>query len=628
MRFNQITNVRMKFKLSVLMLVALAFRVSAQSDRWQQRAKYQMEIDFDAVKHQYKGTQKLVYTNNSPDTLQKVFYHLYLNAFRPGSQMDVRSRSISDPDARVKDRISKLAPSEIGYEKVLSLKQNGKALKYEVVGTILEVTLNEKILPKSNHTFEMEFEAQVPLQIRRTGRANAEGIDYSMAQWYPKMSEYDYEGWHANPYIGREFYGIWGDFDVKITMDAAYTIAGTGYLQNPDKIGHGYSKKNVTHKPGERLTWHFIAPEVHDFMWAADRDYQHDVVKVDDNLDLHFFYQTDTLANVWKQMEPLAVRSFKIMNEQFGRYPYKQYSIIQGGDGGMEYPMATLITGRLNLHALTSVTVHESIHSWFQGILGTNESKYPWMDEGFTTYAQNIVMGELFPAKGDPQRGATTSYRALVKSGAEEPLTTHADHYNTNKAYSIASYNKGAVFLNQLNYIMGKETFQRGMKRYFNEWKFKHPNPTDLKRIMEKESGLELDWFWENFVGTTKTIDYTIREVVANAGKTDVVLERLGQMPMPLDVVVSYKDGTQEDFYIPLEIMRGEKNEKLYAKTTQLADWGWTYPEYSFTIDRNIADVQAIAIDPSQRMADIDPDNNVWPTVSKTTPRFKATKVK
>jgi len=618
----------MKFNLTVLLLVAIAFRVSAQSDRWQQRAKYQMEIDFDAVKHQYKGTQKLVYTNNSPDTLQKVFYHLYLNAFQPGSQMDVRSRSISDPDSRVKDRISKLSPAEIGYEKVLSLKQNGKSLKYEVVGTILEVTLNEKILPKSQHTFEMEFEAQVPLQIRRTGRNNNEGIDYSMAQWYPKMSEYDYEGWHANPYIGREFYGIWGDFDVKITMDAAYTIAGTGYLQNPEKIGHGYSAKNVTHKPGSRLTWHFIAPEVHDFMWAADRDYQHDVVKVDDNLDLHFFYQTDTLANVWKQMEPLAVRSFKTMNEQFGRYPYKQYSVIQGGDGGMEYPMATLITGRLNLHALTSVTVHESIHSWFQGVLATNESKYPWMDEGFTTYAQNIVMSELFPSKGDPQRPATTSYRSLVKSGTEEPLTTHSDHYNTNKAYSIASYNKGAVFLNQLNYIMGREVFQRAMKRYFNEWKFKHPNPTDLKRIMEKESGLELDWFWENFVGTTKTIDYSIREVVANAGKTDIVLERVGQMPMPLDVVVSYKDGTQENFYIPLEIMRGEKNEKLYLKTTQMADWGWTYPEYSFTIERNISDIQTITIDPSQRMADIDHDNNIWPTVPETTPRFKASKVK
>jgi hypothetical protein len=617
----------MRKLLSVFFVAALYnVQVSAQSDRWQQRAKYEMNIDFDAEKHQYKGTQKLVYTNNSPDTLTKVFYHLYLNAFQPGSQMDVRSRTIADPDARVKDRISKLSPSEIGYQKILSLKQNGKALKYEVVGTILEVTLAENILPKSQHTFDMQFEAQVPVQIRRTGRNNSEGIDYSMAQWYPKMSEYDYEGWHSNPYIAREFHGIWGDFDVKITLDASYVVAATGYLQNPDKIGHGYGKKDIKHKAGSKLTWHFIAPEVHDFVWAADPDYKHDVVKVDDKLDLHFFYQGDSLSSVWKEMQPMAVRAFKSMNEKFGRYPYKQYSVIQGGDGGMEYPMATLITGRLTLPALVSVTVHEAIHSWFQMILGTNESKYGWMDEGFTTYAQNIVMAELFPTKLDPQRGSTASYRNLVKSGLEEPLTTHADHYNTNRAYSIASYSKGAVFLNQLGYIIGKDKLESGMKRYYNEWKFKHPNPTDVKRIMEKESGLELDWYWENFVGTTKTIDYGIKEVVSLEGKTEVVIERVGQIPMPLDVVVSYKDGSQENFYIPLEIMRGEKSERLYSKTTLLSDWGWTYPEYTFTIDKKSSEIERIVIDPSQRMADINPDDNVYPSLPKELPRFKGEK--
>ena len=616
-------------KLLFVILAGLSCTAAfAQSDRWQQRAKYQMNVDFDVTTNQYKGVQKLVYTNNSPDTLTKVFYHLYLNAFQPGSQMDVRSRTISDPDPRVKDRISKLSPSEIGYEKILSLKHNGKPLKYEVVGTILEVTLNEKILPKTQHTFDLEFEAQIPVQIRRNGRNNSEGIDYSVAQWYPKMCEYDYEGWHANPYIGREFYGVWGDFDVKITLDASYVVAATGYLQNADKIGYGYTNKDVKHKAGEKLTWHFIAPEVHDFMWAADRDYKHDVVKVDENLDLHFFYQTDTLANVWKEMEPLAVQAFKIMNQKFGRYPYKQYSIIQGGDGGMEYPMATLITGHQNLGGLVSVAVHESIHSWFQGVLGTNESKYSWMDEGFTTYAQNIVIAELFQSKSDPQRATTNSYRNLVKSGMEEPLTTHADHYNTNRAYSIASYSKGAVFLNQLGYIIGKDKLESGMKRYFNEWKYKHPNPTDLKRIMEKESGLELDWYWEDFVGTTKTIDYGIKEVVPNGGKTDVVIERIGQMPMPLDIVVSYKDGTQENFYIPLELMRGEKTEKLYSKTTLLSDWGWTYPEYTFIIDRPSTDVDRIVIDPSQRMADINLENNTYPSLPKVAPRFKGEKVR
>ncbi|PWJ54487.1 peptidase M1-like protein [Dyadobacter jejuensis] len=617
----------MKKSVLVALFALMAASGMAQGERWQQRVKYQMDIDFDASTHQYKGQQKLTYTNNSPDTLHKVFYHLYLNAFQPGSQMDVRSRTIADPDSRVKDRISKLSPQEIGYEKIKSLKHNGKPVRYLVQGTILEVTLDEPIMPKSQHVFDLQFEAQVPVQIRRTGRDNKEGIAYSMSQWYPKISEYDYEGWHANPYIAREFHGVWGDFDVKINMDAAYTIAATGYLQNPDKIGHGYSKKEVKHKAGERLTWHFVAPNVHDFVWAADPHYTHDVVKVDNDLDLHFFYQSDSLAHVWKKMEPLAVKAFKIMNERFGRYPYKQYSVIQGGDGGMEYPMATLITGRLTLPALTSVTVHESIHSWFQGLLASNESKYPWMDEGFTSYAQNLVMAELFPSKSDPQARSTQSYINLVKSGEEEPLTTHADHYHTNKAYSIASYSKGAVFLNQLSYIMGEAAFEIAMKRYFKEWAFRHPNPTDLKRIMEKVSGLELDWFWEDFVGTTHFIDYGVKEVLGQGDKSTIVLERIGELPMPLDVVVSYADGSQENFYIPLEMMRGEKSEQRYSKTTLLSDWPWTYPEYTFTIDRPTNEILRIEIDPSKRMADIEPDNNTYPSIPKSTPRLPGTKV-
>jgi hypothetical protein len=617
----------MKSILSTVLMLCSALVTSAQNDRWQQRVKYEMNIDFDVKNHQYNGIQKLTYANNSPDTLTKVFYHLYLNAFQPGSQMDVRSRLISDPDPRVKDRIAQLSATEIGYQKIKSLKQNGKPLKYEVVGTVLEVTLAQPVLPNTKHVFDMEFEAQVPVQIRRTGRSNKEGIEYSMGQWYPKIAEYDYEGWHANPYVAREFYGVWGDFDVKIKMDASYTLAGTGYLQNPEKIGHGYSKSEVKHKPGDKLTWHFIAPNVHDFVWAADRNYQHDIVKVDEALDLHFFYQNDSIATVWKSMQPYAVKAFRIMNERFGRYPYKQYSVIQGGDGGMEYPMATLISGRIKFGPLVGVTVHESIHSWFQMLLANNESKYGWMDEGFTTYAENIVMGELFPSKTNPQQGSTESYIKLAKSGLEEPLTTHADHFNTNRAYSIGSYSKGAVFLNQLGYIVGEHVLERGMKRYFNEWKYKHPNPTDLKRIMEKESGLELDWYWENFIGTTKTVDYGIKQVRPQGKATEVLLHRVGQMPMPLDIVATYKDGSKEFFNIPLEIMRGEKKELNYGKVTLLADWGWTYSEYVFAIDRELSEILTIEIDPSGRLADVNPVDNVYPLLSNTTPLFKGERV-
>jgi hypothetical protein len=610
-------------KVGILVLLCvIGNSVVGQADRWQQRVKYEMNIDFDVNKHQYSGTQKLTYTNNSPDTLTKVFYHLYLNAFQPGSEMDVRSRTIKDPDPRVSNRIEKLAPDEIGYQKIKSLKQNGKSLRYEVVGTILEVTLAQPILPKTSHVFTMEFDAQLPVQIRRTGRRNKEGIDYSVAQWYPKLSEYDSDGWHANPYIAREFHGVWGDFDVKIKIDAAYTVAGTGYLQNPDEIGHGYSSKTLKHRPGNKLTWHFVAPEVHDFVWAADPDYVHDVVKVDKDLDLHFFYQNDSI-NFWKDMQPLAVQCFKLMNERFGRYPYKQYSVIQGGDGGMEYPMATLITGRQGLHPLTSVTVHEAVHSWFQMLLGTNESKYAWMDEGFTTYAQNEIMAQLFGKIGNPHASTYLGYRRLVETGEEEPITTHADRYKSNRAYSIGSYYKGAIFLNQLNYVVGKEVFDKGMKRYFNEWKYKHPTPNDLKRIMEKESDLELDWFWEDWVGTTKTIDYGIREVVSKGNQTEVVIRRVGEMPMPLDVVVTFKDGSRINYLIPLDLMRGEKKEAMPGTTKLLTDWPWGYPEYTFTVDRAIGDIQEIVIDPTNRIADVNPEDNEYPSDPTSYPRLK-----
>ena len=358
---------------------------------WQQQVDYTMDIDVDVKNFQYKGKQTLVYTNNSPDELRHVYYHLYFNAFQPNSQMDIRSRNIKDPDRRVTDRISKLTPEEIGYIKVGSLKQNDKNVQFKVVGSILEVTLNNPIKSGSSVTFDMVYDAQIPKQIRRSGRNNKEGVALSMAQWYPKLAEYDFEGWHTPPYIAREFHGVWGDFDVTIHIDKEYTIGGSGYLQNPQEIGHGYEdpSKELSLPKGDKLTWNFKAPNVHDFMWAADPAYIHDIVQNDDGIDLHFFYKKNLeekyLKN-WKDLQPKTVQLLNYFNQNVGKYPYKQYSVIQGGDGGMEYAMATLITGKRKFGSLFGVTAHEMAHTWFQFLLATNESLHPWMDEGFTSY--------------------------------------------------------------------------------------------------------------------------------------------------------------------------------------------------------------------------------------------------
>lgn len=603
---------------------------SAQGENyWQQRVEYEMDINVDVENHQYEGKQKLTYHNNSPDTLNRVFYHLYFNAFQPNSMMDVRSRTIADPDSRVRDRILHLSEDEIGYQRINSLKQDGKDVDYKVEGSILEVTLNEPILPGESTVFEMDYDSQVPLQIRRSGWNNAEGVEFSMTQWYPKIAEYDERGWHPNPYIGREFHGVWGSFDVKITIDASYVMGATGYLQNPNEIGHGYQDEgvNVNHSPSEKLTWHWKADKVHDFAWGADPDYTHTTAQVPDGPKLHFFYQEETVASNanesnqqafrenWEKLPEYTVRAFQYMSENFGKYPYDKYSVIQGGDGGMEYPMATLITGGRSLGSLVGVTVHELIHSWYHGVLATNESLYAWMDEGFTTYASAHTMQHLFEGDegGDPMLRRYQGYFNIHEDGKYEALDTHADHFHTNRAYGTGSYTTGAIFLNQLKYIIGEDVFASGMKRYYNTWKFKHPTGRDFLRVMEKESNMVLDWYYQYFIESTKTIDYGISTVVGDGENTYVTLERHDLTPMPIDLVVEYKDGSKELFYMPLRIMRGEKaNEFPEMQRTVTKDWPWVNPTYTLKIPRSVSAIEHLEIDPSGRLADINRSNNVF----------------
>lgn len=569
---------------------------------WQQHAKYTMDIEMDVETYQYKGEQELVYTNNSPDTLNRVFYHLYFNAFQPGSEMDVRSRTISDPDPRVGDRISKLSPEEIGYIRPRSLTQDGGALNYKVVGTVLEVDLNSPILPGGKTTFNMEWDAQVPVQIRRSGRNNKEGVALSMTQWYPKLAEYDFQGWHADPYIGREFHGVWGDFEMTLHIDEDYVVGGTGYLQ-----GEPTSKKG-------KKTWHFVAPDVHDFTWAADPDYVHDTYPGPNGVTLHFYYKNNLdIIDNWKDLQPKTAALMEYFNEHIGEYPYKQYSVIQGGDGGMEYAMCTLITGERKFGSLVGVTAHELAHSWFQFLLATNELQHEWMDEGFTSYisdrAMNVVMEEN---KENPNAGSYRGYTYLAKSGFEMPLTTQADRYNSNRSYGISAYTKGAVFMAQLEYVIGAENLAKTIKRYYKDWGFKHPTPDDFIRVAEKVSGAELEWYLTDFGQTTNTVDYGIKAVSQNEGKATIELERIGQMPMPIDLRVTFEDGSVRNFYIPLRMMRWLKENPTPGQArTVLGDWAWAYPTYSFEIDAG-QKIQLVEIDPSGLMADIERDNNTF----------------
>jgi len=579
----------------------------AQGSYWQQRVDYDMTIDFNVNNHQFNGNQSLTYFNNSTDTLKKVFYHLYFNAFQPGSSMDVRSRTISDPDPRIADRIQSLNEDEIGFHKISKLTQDGKKVEFKIEGTLMTVVLNDLLLPGTSSKFDMEFKSQVPVQIRRSGRDNKESVDYTMTQWYPKMAEYDIDGWHTDPYVCREFHGVFGTFDVTINIDNSYIIGGTGVLRSDPII----EKSNVTNE------WQFHAENVHDFAWAADPDFVQSKLSTPSGTELNFYHLNDTiLADNWSRLEDETIELFEIMNDKFGVYPYEQFSVIQAGDGGMEYPMCTMISGTGSFGGLVSVTVHEAIHNWYYGVLATNELKYPWMDEGFTTFAQNIVLDSLRKSRKDnPHQRSYDSYSRYVSKRSEEPLTTHADHYDYNSSYGVASYSKGCVFLSQLEYIIGEEAFSIGMKRYFNEWKFKHPTPTDFKRVMEKASDIELDWYFEGWIGTTKQIDYAISSVVPQGSKTEIIIEKHGGLSMPLEITV-IANGSETTYYIPVERMR---SIKPHDNSTLMKTWPWAYPSYTLILDNRITDIESITIDPQNRMADADRSQNVYPRAKTNT---------
>ena len=647
--FIQSKSVKIK---SVICLVVILFssHVFAQPDRWQQRVKYTMNIDMDVQHNQYTGKQKLEYWNNSPDTLDRVFYHLYWNAFQPNSMMDNRSRrqgrivlgkdqegkDVVDWDSRVKDRILNLKENEIGFQKISSLKMNGRPQQLTVHETVLEVKLDRPILPKSKVIFDMEWQSQIPLQIRRSGRDNPNTqIRYTMTQWYPKLAEYDYEGWHPTPYVGREFYGVWGDYDVTIKIDKNYIIGGSGYLQNAAQVGYGYEEKGakVTRPAGEKLSWRFLAPDVHDFAWAADPEYKHLVRSIPDGPTIHVLYNnlsgTADEDAQWNKIADAAVTVYPFIKKNFGAYAYKQYSFIHGGDGGMEYPMATMLAS-----SGLGTAFHEWLHSWYQMMLGTNESLYAWMDEGFTEYATNLVEGyyrqevtrkQLAGNPAELRRSDSlfsgslplfhspnySGYFNLAKSNKEEPLSTHADHFNTNYAYGNAAYSKGAVFMEQLGYIVGASVRDQILLDYYRQWRFKHPNVNDLIRLSEKKSKMKLDWYKEYWVNSTKTIDYGIDSLWEENAVTNIRLKNIGLMPMPIDVKLSFRDGSSEWHYIPMYLMFGEKEaEQGQSPRINYEAWKWTHPSYSIQTKRRLTDIISVEIDPSQRMADIDRRNN------------------
>ena len=610
----------MNMRLFILFSFIFSLSSAQQNAYYQQSAKYKMDIDVDAENFTYQGKQTLTYTNNSPDELKVVYFHLYWNAFKAGSMMDQRvGGQGKNGDSRLqKDGISRLASipkTEEGAQNIHWIKQNGKDLKFEIQETIMKVELATPIKPNSSTTFTMDWDAVIPMQIRRSGRNNREGIDMTVTQWYPKIAEYDYDGWATFDYVGREFHAPFSDFEVNIKIDKNYVIGAGGILENPLEV-KGYDEKaTIKTDDKNKATWKWSAKNMLDFAWAADKDYTVENFTVLDGPKVYYVYQKSDKTKLWSDSKPYITQFFQLMNATFGRYTYPTYSFIQGGDGGMEYGMCTMILGEANsLEGLLGLMVHEGGHSWNQQIMAYNESMRPWMDEGFTSYYENLVMHQILPPKvatANPFVGTLNAYRNFVKRGIEEPAVWFGDHHDNGGAYSFASYVKGELFLVQLGYIMGEQNLSVTMKEFYNTWKLKHPTDRDLMHIAQKVSGMDLKWFQNYWINTTKTIDYGIKDVKYDANSTTVTLINNGNIPMPIDFSILTKDKKVINYQIPLNMTHVWKKKDIYGDFATLNYWPWTQKEYTFTIPYNKSQISTLGIDFSQRLADVNMADNM-----------------
>ncbi|MBS1912884.1 MAG: M1 family metallopeptidase [Bacteroidetes bacterium] len=616
----------MQNRLLLAITSALLAFIPLQLAAWQQRVHYTMEIQMDVAQHSYTGYQRLVYVNNSPDTLREVFYHLFYEAFKPGSMMDRRDRDVGGGGMQ----LAQLPENQQGSVRVATLTQNGNGLQWTISETILHAVLATPLAPGDSATLEMTWATRIPRLIRRGGWMSREGIEFSMSQWYPKMAEYDRTGWHPDEYVRREFYGVYGTYDVAITIPAAYVLGGTGMVTNPREVGCGYelgAVDTVIQAPaqgGGMKTWRFHADSVHDFAWVADPRYVHRITRWHD-VAIHLLATPD-YQNVWQYAGTWTRALMEYYSLRFGRYLWPQFTVAMAGDGGMEYPQLIMITGYRTQVSLAGVIAHELGHQWYYGMMGNNETQEAWMDEGFTQYLTDEAARNVLGTQGGPnpyhgldrmvypwiQEKWANTERAyeLAVAGLDEPLDTYHDRFRDDGNAGLV-YSRGESVLRMVQYMLGDSLFDASMRHYYDRWHFHHPDVRDFEHAIEEASGLRLDWFFNEWVGTTKLCDYAIDDLasVQDGGgwRTTLSLSNRAEAIMPLDITMTYDDGTTATANVPVEEWRKPDVE------FNLPRWEWVDRSYRTTFATPRRVVRA-TIDTTDLLFDVDRTNNTVST--------------
>jgi len=492
----------------------------AQTGYWQQEVNYTIAVTLNDKNNSLKGNISMDYTNQSPDTLSFIYFHLWPNAYKNGTTA-MANQLANDIESK-----QKLNNSQKGFIDSLGFTVNGRTVNIEkdpLHIDIVKLILHSPLLPAQSISIATPFYVKLPSYFSRSGYDSQQ---YMICQWYPKPAVYDRKGWHAFPYLDQgEFYSEFGTFKVSITVPAEYVIGATGSLQTQTelaqykKIGaeNYVNKRAVRHykspDPEANKTLQYYAENVHDFAWFADKDFviQYDTLKLESGniIDVFSYYQPNGNKE-WHNSIGFIEDAISHYSDWIGEYPYPTVAAVEGpknlSSGGMEYPMITLITSPdANKEGLDAVIAHEVGHNWFYGVLGSNERDNPWMDEGLNTYFQfryeaekyrsNSVFGASLPEevkKMAADEFLTRIMFAMNSLPAKAAIQTPSTAFANKDEYGIVVYLKTAVWMSILEASIGKENLQNGLKEYFNQWKFRHPYPEDLKASLEKGSHQDL----------------------------------------------------------------------------------------------------------------------------------------
>ncbi len=578
---------------------------------WQQRADYRIDVTLDPATSRVTGREQITYTNNSPDLLPELWLHVEQNICAPGSTATTLDQP---PLVFLSSAFDFSCKGFVGGDSLTSVLVEGVPARYTVIGTTMRIDLAEPLASRGAVRIDIAWQFTVPPY--GAGRMGHDGTLYELGQWYPRMAVYDdVKGWNHEPYIGAgEFYLEYGKFDVSITLPATFVVAATGVLQNPTEVLTQAQRDRLvrarasdtaiaiitkseaeatqvrrTSGPPAARTWRFSADSVRDFAWAAAPNFRWDASNYD-GIQINTYYRPG--ATLWTEANRMARGAVKHYSEQWLRYPYPHASSIEGPIEGMEYPMMTFDpTGPVRTD-LQWVVAHELGHQWTPMIVGSNERLYPWMDEGFNTFIDLQNAAEYF--RGTPY-GDTIEvhplhlYNEHALTGTEQPLIARPVEV---RDLFWTGYQKPALMMRTLReHVLGRPRFDDAFRAYLAAWAFKHPTPGDFFRMMRDRTGVDLDWYWDDWVYTTRRPDQGVEAIENSDSGGRVVLVNKGEMQLPLFLKVTYADRSTESLTLPVDL--------------------WNQgPRFTWRA-RNGKRIVKAEVDPEGKLPDADRANNV-----------------